>query len=189
MTSAAPIDRTRSTFRVLQTPVTSVPNARAICTANVPTPPEAPLMRTFCPGWIRPSSRRPSRAVLAANGTAAACSNDRFFGFGASSPSWTQTYSAKPPCLSTANTSSPGRNAVTSLPTASTSPCPATTRCWSGCAPPPSTPMTGTTCEASRTSGASHVVPVIGVDGGGAHPDQHLVVAGHGLVDVRELQD
>src|SRR6266536_2973065 len=175
MTSSAPIDRTRSTFRVLQTPVTSVPNARAICTANVPTPPEAPLMRTFCPGWIRPSSRRPSRAVLAASGTAAACSNDRFFGFGASSPPWTPTYSAKPPCLSIANTASPGRNSVTSLPTAST--CPAM-----------SAPKTAAH-QAPDVRLASHVVPVIGVDGGGAHPDQHLVVAGHGLVDVRELQD
>ena len=27
-------------------------SALAICTANVPTPPEAPLMRTLCPGWI-----------------------------------------------------------------------------------------------------------------------------------------
>ena len=31
-----------STFRVLHTPVTSAPNDLAICTANVPTPPDAP---------------------------------------------------------------------------------------------------------------------------------------------------
>src|SRR6266581_3089145 len=44
---SAPIDRTRSTFLVLHTPVTSAPNALAICTANVPTPPAAqdPLAR------------------------------------------------------------------------------------------------------------------------------------------------
>ena len=30
-------------------PVTSAPNALAICTAKVPTPPEAPLINTFCP--------------------------------------------------------------------------------------------------------------------------------------------
>ena len=35
--------------RVLQTAVTSAPNAFAICTAKVPTPPDAPLIRTFCP--------------------------------------------------------------------------------------------------------------------------------------------
>src|SRR5680860_28189 len=43
MTWSAPIDRTRSTFVVLQTPVTSAPNDLAICTANVPMPPPAPL--------------------------------------------------------------------------------------------------------------------------------------------------
>jgi hypothetical protein len=32
-------DRTNSVFVVLQTPVTSAPNALARCTANVPTPP------------------------------------------------------------------------------------------------------------------------------------------------------
>ena len=37
-------------FRVLHTPVTSAPNALAIWTANVPTPPDAPLMSTFWPG-------------------------------------------------------------------------------------------------------------------------------------------
>ena len=44
------MERTVSTFAVLHTPVTSAPNAFAICTANVPTPPDAPLMRTFWPG-------------------------------------------------------------------------------------------------------------------------------------------
>jgi NADPH:quinone reductase-like Zn-dependent oxidoreductase len=37
-----PIERTISTFLVLHTPVTSAPNALAICTANVPIPPDAP---------------------------------------------------------------------------------------------------------------------------------------------------
>ena len=47
MTWSAPIERTRSTFLVLHTPVTSAPSALAICTANVPTPPDAPLIRTL----------------------------------------------------------------------------------------------------------------------------------------------
>jgi hypothetical protein len=34
-----------STFAVLYTPVTSAPNALAICTAKVPTPPDAPTIR------------------------------------------------------------------------------------------------------------------------------------------------
>ena len=38
------------TLDIEQTPVTSAPRAFAICTAKVPTPPEAPLIRTFCPG-------------------------------------------------------------------------------------------------------------------------------------------
>jgi hypothetical protein len=43
-----------STFLVLHTPVTSAPKDLAICTANVPTPPDAPMIRTLCPGSIRP---------------------------------------------------------------------------------------------------------------------------------------
>jgi hypothetical protein len=43
-----------SRFLVLHTPVTAAPYALAICTAKVPTPPEAPLIRTFLP-WLDPS--------------------------------------------------------------------------------------------------------------------------------------
>ena len=71
-----------ATFFVLDTPVTSAPRALAICTANVPTPPDAPLISTFCPGWTLPSSRRSCRAVEADTPTAAACSNVRLVGFG-----------------------------------------------------------------------------------------------------------
>jgi hypothetical protein len=39
------------TWGVLQTPVTSAPNAFASCTENEPTPPPAPMINTFCPGW------------------------------------------------------------------------------------------------------------------------------------------
>ena len=35
---------------------------------------------------------------------------------------------------------------------------------------------------------APHVVPVVGVDGGGAHPHQHFVACGHGLAGVGEVQ-
>src|SRR4030065_379787 len=64
-----------STFLVLHTPVTSAPSAFAICTANVPTPPDAPLIRTFCTGRTCPLSRRPWRAVTAGPGAAAAPSH------------------------------------------------------------------------------------------------------------------
>src|SRR3979490_76424 len=76
MTWSAPIDRAVSTFLVLHTAVTSAPNDLAIWTANVPTPPDAPSTRTLWPGWMRPLSRRPRRAVIAAIGTAAASSNE-----------------------------------------------------------------------------------------------------------------
>ena len=59
MTLSAPIDRTRSTLAVLQTPVTSAPSALAICTAYVPTPPDTPMISTFCPASRRPTSQSP----------------------------------------------------------------------------------------------------------------------------------
>src|SRR5437899_6372315 len=75
MTQSAPMDRTMSKFVVLHTPVTFAANDFAICTANVPTPPAAPLIKTFCPCRIRPLSRRPCSAVSAATGADAAWSN------------------------------------------------------------------------------------------------------------------
>src|SRR5439155_11125540 len=119
-TRSAPIERTISTFRVLQTPVTSAPYDLENCTANVPTPPAAPLIRTRCPDWIRPA-RRPCRAVSPARGTAAACSNETFAGFAAKYDSEAHAYSARDPRQSP-NTSSPGLNRVTFRPTASTRP-------------------------------------------------------------------
>jgi hypothetical protein len=35
---------------------------------------------------------------------------------------------------------------------------------------------------------ASHVMPVVGVDGRGEHPDQHLIAGGHRFIEVGELQ-
>src|SRR5436190_23191723 len=105
------MERTIATFRLLHTPVTSAPNDLAICTANVPTPPAAPLIRTRCPGWIRPA-RRPCRAVSPARGTAAACSNEAFAGFEANQDSEARAYSTKDP-RHIPNTSSPGLNLVT----------------------------------------------------------------------------
>src|SRR6266702_3615522 len=74
-----------SIFRVLQTPVTSAPIDLAICTANVPTPPDAPLIKTFCPGWTFPLSRTPCNAVSPAIGTEAACSKVTLAGINAES--------------------------------------------------------------------------------------------------------
>ena len=54
MTWSAPSERTRSTLLVLHTPVTSAPSALAICTANVPTPPDAPMISTLLPRLYLP---------------------------------------------------------------------------------------------------------------------------------------
>ena len=56
----------------------SAPKNLASCTANVPTPPDAPLISTFCPGWTWPWSRSACSAVRPAIGTAAASSNETF---------------------------------------------------------------------------------------------------------------
>jgi hypothetical protein len=53
----------------------SAPKDFAICTAKVPMPPEAPLVRTFWPLLI-PPARRPRRATRADRGTVAASSNE-----------------------------------------------------------------------------------------------------------------
>src|SRR5918995_2636383 len=131
MTSSAPIERTRSTFDVLDTPVTCAPNALAICTANDPTPPAAPITNTFCPDRTFPTLLRPWSAVNPVVGTVAASSKLRFVGLGASRLGRAVVYSANVP-TPTPNTSSPTRNPVT--PSPSTSTVPATswprTRCF-----------------------------------------------------------
>src|SRR4051812_39366746 len=121
MTRSAPRARACSTFRVLHTAVTSAPNTFASWIAYVPTPPDAPLISTFCPGWTLPLSRRAWRAVIPAIGTPAASSNDTLAGFRARRAFRAGAYSAQE-APDVPNTSSPGRNSVTSLPTSSTVP-------------------------------------------------------------------
>lgn len=67
-----------------------------ICTANVPTPPAAPLTRTFCPARSLPL-RKLCSAVNAAMAAAAACSNVMFAGFFTSVASKVHADSAKAP--------------------------------------------------------------------------------------------
>src|SRR5918994_5453411 len=129
MTWSAPSDLTSSRFGVLPTPVTSAPSARAICTANVPTPPDAPLIRTRVPGPALPTSRMAISAVRPDMTDAAASSKVRLTGFTMSWDAGARANSAKVPgdvvsVLShdEPNTSSPGWRSVTYLPTASTTP-------------------------------------------------------------------
>src|SRR6266699_2599101 len=63
MTWSAPSDRTSSTWPAPHTPVTSAPSALAIWTAMVPTPPEAPLIRTRVPAPTCATSRMATRAA------------------------------------------------------------------------------------------------------------------------------
>src|SRR5919201_1884369 len=61
---SAPSERTSSMLRAVpHTPVTSAPSALAIWTAMVPTPPEAPLIRTRVPALTCATSRMATRAV------------------------------------------------------------------------------------------------------------------------------
>src|SRR5918996_617298 len=128
MTRSAPRDRTKSTFRVLHTPVTSAPRALAICTASVPTPPDAPLMRTVVPGLTWPTSRMAIMAVRPDMTDAAASLNESVAGFSMSRDAGATVNSANVPWGAVAvshtdpNTSSPGWRSVTFLPTASTTP-------------------------------------------------------------------
>jgi hypothetical protein len=115
------MERTSSTWVVLATPVTWAPNALANCTANHPTAPAAPMTRTCCPGWTSPLSRTAWSAANPEMGTTAACSKLRLAGLAAKWSSPAQAYSAKEPSHQP-NTSSPGWNRVTLLPTASTRP-------------------------------------------------------------------
>src|SRR5919205_506010 len=83
MTWSAPIDRTRSTFVVPATPVTSAPSAWASCTANVPTPPDAPMISTCWPARAR-LVRNACSAVSPDTGTVATCSKDSSVGLSTS---------------------------------------------------------------------------------------------------------
>ena len=107
-----------------QTPVTSAPSTLAICTANVPMPPPAPVIKTFWPGRTPATSRSARRAVSPDIGTAAASSNVSPAGFGTSWPAVAAATSAKAPaCACTSpKTSSPTRRPLTCLPTCSTTP-------------------------------------------------------------------
>src|SRR5262245_31873694 len=69
MTPPAPRERTRPAVGELHTPVTLAPDALAICTANDPTPPAAPMTITCCPAArarcrALPAAPSPQRSAL-----------------------------------------------------------------------------------------------------------------------------
>src|SRR5687767_11175624 len=96
---SAPSERTNSTLRVLHTPVTSAPKVLAICTANEPTPPDAPVTSTVWPDRTFAILRNACSAVRADVGTAAASSTDTLAGTDTRLPAGTQAYSARVPAV------------------------------------------------------------------------------------------
>ena len=182
MTWSAPRERTRSTLPVLHTPVTSAPNALAICTAKLPTPPEAPTISTLCPGSSRPRSRRPCRAVTAEMGAAAACSKVRLAGLGASWSAGAVTYSANEP-LHVPYTSSPGAKPVDAGGDGFDGSGEASARVWV------LGPAEAEPGEAEGIGQAGHDVPGAPVHAGGVHAHQDLAVPDGGHVDLRDLEE
>ena len=125
MTSSAPMERTKSIFAVLLTPVTCMPSDFAIWMANGPTLPDAPFMRNRSPARGAWPAVTPCNARIPACGKQAACSGDIEAGLPRNAFSEAQTYSAREPAPyenRSAKTSSPGRRRVTAGPTASTRP-------------------------------------------------------------------
>ena len=114
---------------VRSTAVTWAPSARAICTANWPTAPAAPLTRTRSPGCTAASLRTVNRAISAEVGTAAASTNETPSGMRSRAASGAFTYSANVPPLrhwkpstTSPNTGSPTWNRDVPGPSASTTP-------------------------------------------------------------------
>src|SRR3954467_10668364 len=178
---SAPRARTASSFAVLHTPVTSAPNAFAIWTAKVPTPPDAPVIRTCCPVWTRPWSRTAWRAARAETGTAAAWSKDSLAGLGASLSGRARAYSAND-ASPMPNTASPGVKAVTLASTAATVPA----RLRPGLryfGPRRRTPPGGWD-RAGRPARATCLGPRWRM-----HPHEHLVLSDHGPGDLGDPQD
>ena len=107
-------------------PITWAPRALAICTATCPTPPAAAWISTRWPAWIRAFSTSACHAVSETSGSAAAWTWSSEAGLGANQAAGAATYSAWAPWPngyeSMPNTSSPGENRATPMPTSSTTP-------------------------------------------------------------------
>src|SRR5688572_20780416 len=152
--------------------------------ANVPTPPDAPLIKTLCPASTWPA-RRQTRAVLAARGMAAACSKLRPAGILATTPlrggdilrdrriGLTEDVVARPPqgdafahrlhCAGEVGTANPD--------------------------PRPGAAERRRIEQASKLGLSPHDVPVPRIDRCCPDADQYFLVAGHGRGDVIDPED
>ena len=88
-------------FAALPAPRTSAstraPASRPICTAAVPTPPDAPTISRSSPAARRATVISPRQAVVKHTGAAAACSKDTLSGMRNTFAAGTTVYSAIPP--------------------------------------------------------------------------------------------
>src|SRR3989442_9449722 len=180
MTRSAPIDRAVRTFLVLHTAVTSAPNAFAICTANVPTPPRRSVDEHAL-DW--------SDLPLVAKPLEGGSSRDWHRGGLLEGEVGRLQYEA---LLSTAPVLGEGPPAHAEHLIAGSElrhvladrldlPGHVHAR---GAQLGPAQPF----AHADEERRASRVVPVEGIDGSSADPDEHAVIADHRLVDVPELE-
>jgi len=142
-------------------------------TPNVPTPPPAPLMRILCPRWIRPRSRRPcSASVAAAVSPLPLRRSSRSGSSRARLRERRHTREATQRPLEIPKTSSPGRSSSTFLPTASTRPATSDPRMYLLGLSSPNVMRFEKGCPAVSAS------PIIDRDG--VHLDEDLVIGGIG---------
>ena len=149
----------------------------------MPTPPAAPLTSTRCPARTAPTSRIPRSAVAPAIGTAAACSKVRLTGLGTT--------------LSASRARVLGERALAEAEHLVAGPQPAHVRADrlhpSGRVDPGhpglrlGQPHFSHQPRDERV--AAHDVPVVRVERGGVHPNQHVVGADLGQVGVHQPED
>ncbi len=97
---------------------TCAPIAVPYWMAKVPMPLPPPCTSSVCPASSRASCRTFDQTVQATSGSPAASTRSTPAGTGSSCPAGTATFSAYPPPVSSAQTSSPTRQPVTSAPRA-----------------------------------------------------------------------
>ena len=168
---------------MLQTPVTSAPSALAICTANVPTPPDAPLIRTFVPRLDLPlvakalqrgerrhghGRRLLERHVRRLRHDRSLLANAHVLGEGAVSPAEHLVTRSKLRDVLADRLHRPGEVDAESLV---------------------SFGLRSPIVRARDPRPAGHAVPVRWVHRSRANPHQHLVVGGRRLLDLPKLEN
>jgi hypothetical protein len=97
ITSPTPSTSASSRPDALQLPTTFAPRMRAICTAERPTPPKRPVIKTDWPALSLAYATSAFHAVTPTKVKAAACSNEMDGGLSPTFSSSATTYSANAP--------------------------------------------------------------------------------------------